>query len=39
MKRLAISLNLMNAALATGTLVSALAADMTFRSILLHFSH
>lgn len=39
MKRLAISLNLVNAVLATGVLASALAADMTLRSILLHFSH
>lgn len=39
MKRLAISLNLVNAVLATGALASALAADMTLRSILLHFFH
>ena len=39
MKRAAISLNLINAALATGVLASALAADMTLRAILLHFPH
>lgn len=39
MKRMAISLNLINAVLASGVLVSALAADMTLRSILLHFPH
>jgi hypothetical protein len=39
MNRLAISLNLINAALASGLLATALAADMTLRSILLHFSH
>jgi len=39
MKRLAISLNLINATLATGVLAAALAADLTLRSILLHFPH
>ena len=39
MKRLAISLNLMNATLATGVLVSTLAADFALRSAALHFLH
>jgi hypothetical protein len=39
MKRLAISLNLINAVLASGVLVSALAADLALRSALQHFPH
>lgn len=39
MKQLAISLNLINAVLASGLLVSALSTDMIYRSILLHFPH
>lgn len=37
MKKLAITLNLINATLASGVLVSAFAADLALRSILLHF--
>lgn len=39
MKRLAISLNVINAVLASGMAVSVFAADLTLRSLLHHFPY